>query len=69
MAFPEGAIMRTIITNTYIVVFLAILILGPLILLHGYRQWWTVLFYATLAAGCIGGSISHYLDGRHHKTS
>ncbi len=59
----------TIITGVYVTVILAALILGPLVLLHGYRVWWVVTVYAVLAVGSIGGIISHYVGGPQHKTS
>ncbi|WP_300606765.1 hypothetical protein [Trebonia sp.] len=50
----------TIILNAYIAVILAALVWGPLIVLHGYREWWLVTFYAVVAVGTIAGIISHY---------
>lgn len=50
----------TIVLNAYIAVILIALVGGPLIVLHGYREWWLVTFYAAVAAGTIGGIISHY---------
>jgi hypothetical protein len=72
ITFPEGVIVRVIgiaIAGAYVTVILAALVLGPLILLHGYRQWWVVTFYAVVAVGVFGGSISRFLDGRRHSTS
>lgn len=63
------SIIGPIIAIAYITVILAALVLGPLVLLRGYRQWWVVTFYAIAAVGSIGGSISHYLDGRRNRTS
>ena len=48
----------TIIAGAYIAVILAALVLGPLVLLHGYRAWWLVIFYAGTAVAIIGGIIS-----------
>lgn len=62
-------VINTIIAGAYTTVILAVFLLGPLVLLHGYRQWWVVTFYAIVAVGSIGGSISHFLDGRRHRTS
>jgi hypothetical protein len=68
----EGVIMKvvnTALAGAYITVILAALILGPLYLLHGYRQWWVVTFYAILIAGSLGGIISHAVGGQRHKTT
>jgi hypothetical protein len=60
---------RTILSDVYMFVILAVSIWGPLITLHGYRQWWVVTFYAAFACAAIGGSISHYrLVGRNRST-
>jgi hypothetical protein len=66
ITFPEGVVVstKTIITNGYMAVLLAIMVWGPLLALHGYRQWWAVLFYAAVAGGTIGGIISHYRTAR-----
>ena len=48
----------TIIASAYIAVILAALVLGPLVILHGYRAWWLVTFYAGAAVAIIGGIIS-----------
>jgi H+/Cl- antiporter ClcA len=63
ITFPEGVIVRntgTVILSAYIAVIMAALLLGPLIVLHGYRQWWLVVFYAGAVIGSIGGGLSHY---------
>ena len=49
-----------IIMNAYAALILAILVLGPLILMHGYRVWWVDIIYAAFATGAIGGIMSHY---------
>jgi hypothetical protein len=70
ITFPEGVIVRTIgtiIASAYITVILAALVLGPLVLLHGYRAWWLVIFYAGAAIAVIGGLISHGRGGRAVK--
>ncbi len=51
---------KTIFTDAYMAILLAVLVWGPLFALHGYRQWWCLMFYAIVAAGTIGGIISHY---------
>ena len=48
----------------YMFVLGAVIVWGGLIALHGYRQWWVVLFYALTAAGLIGGSIKHRMGDR-----
>ena len=50
----------TIIASAYIAVILAALVLGPLIILHGYRAWWLVTFYAGAAIAITGGIISRH---------
>jgi len=75
VAFPEGVMVSTtktpgptIITSAYMAAFLAVLVWGPLIALHGYRVWWVVTFYAVIAIGSIGGIISHNRTaGRNRK--
>lgn len=62
-------IINTFIAGLYITIILAALILGPLVLLHGYRQWWVVTFYAILIVGSVGGIIDHAVTGQRHKTS
>jgi hypothetical protein len=66
ITFPEGVIVRTtgtIIAGAYIAVILAALLLGPLVILHGYRAWWLVIFYAGTAVAIIGGLISRSRGG------
>jgi hypothetical protein len=58
-----------ILSIAYIAAFLAVLVWGPLIALHGYRQWWVVLFYAIIAVATIGGLISHHRIVRRNRTS
>ena len=53
----------TIIAGAYIAVILAALLLGSLVLLHGYRAWWLVIFYAGTAVAVIGGLISRGRGG------
>ena len=53
----------TIIASAYVGVILAALLLGPLVLLHGYRAWWLVIFYAGMAIAIIGGIIGHGRGG------
>ena len=72
IAFPEGVIVKTtgtIILGAYIAVIMVALFLGPLILLHGYREWWLVTFDVLFACAFIGGSIRHYsVVGRNTKS-
>jgi hypothetical protein len=71
MTFPEGVVVKnagTIILSAYIAVLMAALLLGPLVLLRGYRAWWLVTFYALLVCAAIGGTINHYrVAGRNGK--
>jgi hypothetical protein len=72
ITFPEGVVVRSagnIILSAYIAVLMAALFLGPLILLHGYRQWWLVVFDAGAAVAAIGGIIGHYSVGPRHTKS
>ena len=59
----------TIILGAYMLVLLAALVFGPLIILHGYRAWWLVTFYAVAASAAIGGSISRYRIVRRSRKS
>jgi hypothetical protein len=72
ITFPGGVIVRntgTIILGAYIAVLMAALFLGPLIVLHGYREWWLVTFDAGAAGASIGGIISHQRMVRRNRTS
>ena len=72
ITFPGGAIVRTtgtIIAGAYIAVILAALVLGPLVVLHGYRAWWLVVFYAGAAIAISGGIISHSRFVRRNRES
>jgi len=60
---------RIIISDAYMMVILAVSIWGPLIALHGYRQWWVVTFYALFASAVIGGSISRYRLVRQNRSA
>jgi hypothetical protein len=63
ITFPEGVIVKTtgtIIMNAYAALILAVLVLGPLVLLHGYRQGWVLIIYSAAGVGTIGGIVSHF---------
>jgi len=60
---------RTIISDAYMMAILAVGVWGPLIALHGYRQWWVVTFYAAWACAVLGGSISRYGLVRHNRNA
>jgi len=62
-------IIRAIIFGAYMAVCLIALVLGPLIVLHGYRAWWLDTFYAVLACAVIGGNISHFRSGQQNSHS
>jgi hypothetical protein len=53
---------KNTISLTYTLVILVALIWVPLITLHGYREWWAVVFYAVAACAVIGGMISRHLS-------
>lgn len=70
ITFPAGVIVSTIktkILGAYIMAILAVFVWGPLIALHGYRQWWVVMFYAVFASAIIAGSISRYRIVRRNR--
>jgi hypothetical protein len=57
-----------IIMNAYAAFILAVLIVGPLIILRGYHQGWVIIFYVAFFVGAIGGIGSRYLKiGRSKK--
>ena len=60
---------KTRILGAYITAVLAVFLWGPLIALHGYRQWYVVTFYAVFASAIIAGSISHYRTVRRNRKS
>jgi len=59
----------TIIMNAYAALILAVLVLGALVLLHGYRQGWVLIFYAAAAIGTVAGIISHYRVVQRNRKS
>jgi hypothetical protein len=59
---------RTIITDAYMMAILAVSVWGPLVALHGYRQWWVVTFYAAFACAVLGGSIGRYRLLRRNRS-
>ncbi len=60
---------KNFILGGYIAAILAVIIWLPLIALHGYRQWWVVIFYAGFFGAVIAGTISHYrIVGRNRKS-
>jgi len=58
---------KTLVLGAYITAIVAAFLWGPLITLHGYRQWWVLLFYGTFATAVIAGSISHYRIARRKR--
>jgi uncharacterized membrane protein YphA (DoxX/SURF4 family) len=50
----------TIIIGAYIVVIVVAIVLGPLVVLRGYRTWWVALFYAIFLGAAVFGTINHY---------
>ncbi len=73
ITFPGGVsarIIRVAIFSVYMAVCIAGLILGPLVVLHGYRAWWLDVPFAVLGVAAIGGNIAHYRTvGRHGNSS
>lgn len=64
---PRGGVVgriRTIFMTAYFAAWLAAVIWVPLFVMHGYRQWWLVAFYALMAVTALAGSINHYRIGR-----
>lgn len=62
-------IIRRTIFGAYMAVWIAALILGPLIVLHGYRAWWLDVPYAALVIAAIGGNIAHYRPAGRNRDS
>jgi hypothetical protein len=63
------SITKNIITSTYIWVILLAFVYGPLVALHGWREWWVLVFYGVVTAGVVGGFLSHYGNvGRTSKS-
>jgi hypothetical protein len=60
---------KNIIIGAYITAIVVVFLVYPLIIMHGYHQWWTVLFYAVFVAAAISGSIIHHRMARRNKTS
>ena len=60
---------RTIMTDAYMLALLAVSVWGPLITLHGYRQWWAVTFYAAFGCAIIAGAISRYRFVRRNRSA
>jgi hypothetical protein len=53
---------QNVIIGAYITAIVAVFLVYPLVVMHGYHTWWVVLFYAIFVGAAIGGSISHYLS-------
>ena len=60
---------QNVVIGAYITAIVAVFLVYPLIVMHGYRQWWVVLFYAVFAGAAIGGSISRYRIVRRSRKS
>ncbi|MGH3255494.1 MAG: hypothetical protein ACRDOU_08810 [Streptosporangiaceae bacterium] len=54
-------------SNAYMAVLLVVFVLGPLIVMHGYRVWWVDTFYAAFAVATISGSIGRYRLVRRNR--
>lgn len=57
-------IIRVTIFSLYMTVCLAGIILGPLIVLHGYRAWWLDIAFGVLGIAVIAGNLAHYTRAR-----
>jgi len=69
---PRGVIVgsiKNIFMSVYFAAWLAAIIWVPLIVWHGYRQWWLVTLYALMAATAVAGSITHYRTERRNRKS
>jgi hypothetical protein len=62
-------IIRATIFSAYMTVCVVALILGPLIVLHGYRAWWLDVADGVLACAVVGGNIAHYRTARRNGHS
>ena len=60
---------KNIFMSAYFAACLAVLIWGPLIAMHGYRQWWLDALYALIAVVVVAGSINHNRIGRRNRKS
>jgi multisubunit Na+/H+ antiporter MnhE subunit len=58
---------KNFILGAYIAAIVAVIIWLPLIALHGYRQWWVVIFYAAFVGAVIAGTVSHYRIARRNR--
>jgi hypothetical protein len=70
--FPERVIVGStpnVIIGAYITAIVAVFLVYPLVVMHGYRTWWVVLFYAIFVGAAIGGSVSHYRIVRRNMRS
>ena len=62
-------IIRAAIFSVYFTIWLVALILGPLVVLHGYRAWWLDIAFGVLGIAVIGGNIAHYRGARRNGDS
>ena len=60
---------KNIFISVYFAACLAALVWVPLVIMHGYRQWWLVTLYALMAVTAAAGSINHYRIGRRNRKS
>jgi hypothetical protein len=60
---------KNVFISAYFAAWLAAFIVVPLIVMHGYRQWWLVTLYALMAVTAVAGSITHYRTGRRNRRS
>ena len=62
-------IIRGTIFSVYFTIWLVALILGPLVVLHGYRAWWLDIAFGVLGIAVIGGNIAHYRGAGRNRDS
>jgi hypothetical protein len=60
---------KNVFIAAYFAACMAAVIYVPLIVWHGYRQWWLDSFYALMAVTAAAGSISHYRTERRNRKS
>lgn len=60
---------KNIFISVYFAACLAAFTWVPLVMMHGYRQWWLVTLYALMAVTAAAGSINHYRIGRRNRKS
>ena len=60
---------KTIISGAGVTAIVGATVLYPLVVLHGYRQWWAVTFYGVFVGAVVAGTISHDRLVRRNRKS